>query len=448
MARTPSVRGLRVFGIVWGGQLISLIGSGLTTFVLGLWVYQQTQSATQFALILVSGALPRIVFSPLAGALADRWDRRLIMLLSDCGAGLSVLAVALLYFAHHLATWQIYLATAVGAACSTFQLPAYIAATTMLVPRKQLGRANGLLQLGLATQDVLAPPIAGLLVAVLQIGGVLLIDVGTFAVAVLTLLIVRFPTPPVLKGGQAGQGALRREMLSGWIYIVRRPGLLGLLLFFVATNFLSGMIAALIYPLVLTFTKASALGLVISVAGSGMLLSSLVMSVWRGPQRRIRAVLASEAIFGVGLCVMGLRPSTLLIALGACIAHISLPITYVTNQTIWQTKVAPDVQGRVFAVRQMAGKAATPLAYLLAGPLADNVFNPLLTEHSTLAGGIGQLIGVGPGRGIGLIFLLMGLLALMTAVAGRLTPRVRHIEEELPDACPDTSEVVLVPVTS
>ncbi len=444
MAEVQPARGLRVFGIVWGGQLISLIGSGLTTFVLGLWVYQQTQSVTQFALILVSGALPRILFSPLAGALADRWDRRLVMLLSDCGAGLSVLAVALLYFTHHLAVWHIYLATALGAACSAFQLPAYIAATTVLVPRQQLGRVNGLLQLGLATQDVLAPPIAGLLIVSLQIGGVLLIDVGTFAVAVLTLLLVRFPTPPVSAEGQAEKGALRREMLSGWTYIVRRPGLVGLLLFFVATSFLSGMIAALIYPLVLTFTSATALGLVISVAGSGMLLSSLVMSIWRGPQRRITWVLASEAIFGIGLCIMGLRPSTLLIALGACIAHISLPLNYVTNQTIWQAKVTPDAQGRVFAIRQMAGKAATPLAYLLAGPLADSVFNPLLTPHGALAGSIGQLIGIGPGRGIGLTFVLMGLLALLTTVAGWLSPRLRHIEEELPDA----SEAVLVPMTS
>lgn len=440
MATIPSSREWRVFGIVWGGQLVSLVGSGLTTFVLGLWVYQQTQSVTQFALILLSGALPRILFSPLAGVLADRWDRRWLMLLSDAGAGLSVLAVALLYFAHHLAVWQIYVATALGAACNAFQVPAYVAVTTLLVPSRQLGRVNGLLQLGLAAQDVLSPPIAGLLISTLQIGGVLMIDVGTFVFAILTLLVVRFPATPATVEGQTGRGSMRDEMLSGWTYIARRPGLFGLLLFYAATSFLSGMIAALIYPLVLTFASATALSVVIAVAGSGMLLSSLVMSAWRGPQRRVAGVLAGEAIFGIGLMLIGLRPAILLIALGAFIAHISLPLSYVTNQTIWQAKVAPDAQGRVFAIRQMVGRAATPLAYLLAGPLADGIFNPLLAAHGPLAGNVGRLLGVGAGRGIGLIFVFMGALALAFTGIGMLSPRLRLVEQEIPD----TSEEPLV----
>jgi DHA3 family macrolide efflux protein-like MFS transporter len=427
-------RGMRIFNIVWCGQLVSLIGSGLTSFVLGLWVYQRTQSVTQFALILFSATLPRILLSPLAGALADRWDRRLIMLLSDAGAGISILAVALLYFTHQLETWHIYVASAASAVCGTFQFPAYVATTTVLVPKQQLGRINGLLQLGLAAQDVIAPALAGVLIAIIQLGGVLLIDVGTFFVAVITLLWVRFPSAPTTAEGEAGKGSLLREALYGWHYIMARPGLFGLLLFFASTSFLNGLIGALIYPLILAFSPATSLGIVASVAGGGLVLGSVVMSAWNGPKQRIAGVLCSEFVFGLGILLIGLRPSTLLITIGAVIAHTALPVSNVTNQAIWQNKVSPDVQGRVFAMRQMVGRAVTLMALLLAGPLADDVFDPLLAVHGPLAGNLGQLTGVGPGRGIGLMFLLMGMLALLTTVFGYFQPRLRLIDNELPDA--------------
>lgn len=434
MSPSQPAPGWRVFSIVWGGQLVSLVGTGLTTFVLGLFVLQRTQSVTQFALILLSGALPRILLSPLAGVLADRWDRRWVMILSDVGAGLSVLAVALLYVVQQLAIWQIYLATAAGAACATFQLPAYIAATTLLAPRRQLGRVNGLLQLGLASQDVLAPMLAGLLVAALHLGGVLLIDVATFAISILTLLAVRFPTPPTTTEGLQGHGSLRYQMRFGWRYIAARPGLLGLLVFFATTSFLNGLIASLIYPLILSFASPAELGIIISVAGTSLVASSLIMSAWNGPKRRLLGVLGSQFIFGLGILIIGLRASGILVAIGALIAHAALPIGNVTNQAIWQRKVAPDVQGRVFAMRQMVGRAMTPIAVLLAGPLADGVFNPLLTAHGALAGSLGRFIGTGPERGIGLIFLLMGLMALLTATFGLLAPRLRSVDDELPDA--------------
>lgn len=434
MSSLPSSSGMRIFGVVWFGQFISLIGSGLTSFVLGLWVYQLTGSVTQFALILFSGTLPRILLSPLAGALADRWDRRWMMLLSDAGSGLSVLSIALLFFTHQLAIWQIYVATAAGAICGTFQFPAYVATTTLLVPKEQLVRANGMLQLGLAAQDILAPLLAGILIAAIQPGGVLIIDVATFCFAVFTLLIVRFPSPVLSRESRTGNGSLLYEALYGWSYIAARPGLVGLLVFFAATSFINGMIGALIYPLILAFTTATQLSFVVSIAGGGMLLSSLVMSTWSGPKSRIGGVLVSQLIFGLGLLFIGLRPSILLIGFGALVAHLMLPVNNVTNQAIWQSKVAAGAQGRVFAMRQMVAKAMTLLAFLLAGPLADKVFNPLLAVHGTLAGNLGQLVGVGPGRGIGLMFVIMGILTLLVVSIGYFNRNLRLVERELPDA--------------
>ena len=440
MSLLTSSRGMRVFNIVWFGQFVSLIGSGLTSFVLGLWVYQLTGSVTQFALILFSGTLPRILLSPLAGALADRWDRRWMMLLSDAGSGLSVLSIALLFFTHHLAIWQIYVATAAGAVCGTFQFPAYVATTTLLVPKQQLGRANGMLQLGLAAQDILAPLLAGILIAAIQPGGVLIVDAATFCFAMLALLIVKFPSPVISQKGRTGNGSLLQDSFYGWSYIVARPGLLGLLLFFAATSFINGMIGALIYPLILAFTSATQLSFVVSIAGGGMLFSSLIMSTWSGPKSRIRGVLGSQLVFGLGILCIGLRPSTLLIGFGALVAHLMLPVNNVTNQAIWQSKVAADTQGRVFAMRQMVAKAMTLLAYLIAGPLADKIFNPLLAVHGPLAASLGQLIGVGPGRGIGLMFIIMGILTLLAVFIGYFNRNLRLVERELSD----TDEAPLV----
>lgn len=427
-------RGMRVFIIVWLGQLVSLVGSGLTSFALGLWVYEHTGSVTQFALIGLFTALPNIVLSPLAGALVDRWDRRWAMILSDTGAGLCTLMMAFLFLTNRIEVWQIYLAAGASAAFGTFQWPAYSAAMTLLVPKKHLGRANGMVQFGQAAAEILAPALAGVLVLTSRVQGILLIDFVTFFFAVTTLLLVRFPGPETTTAAQARKDSLWREASYGWRFITARRGLLGLLVFFAVVKFLWGMVGALIAPMILGFTSADVLGAIISIAGGGMLAGSLLMSAWGGPKRRIDGVLHFELLSGLCFLLIGLRPSAWPVALGAFGAHLTIAIIYGSNQAIWQSKVPPNVQGRVFATQQMVAKSTTPLAYLTAGPLADKLFEPLLASDGPLTGSIGQITGVGPGRGIGLLFIVMGILKVAVTLGGYLYPRIRLVEDELPDA--------------
>jgi DHA3 family macrolide efflux protein-like MFS transporter len=428
---------LTAFATVWFGQFVSVIGSGLTSFALGVWTFERTGSATQFALIGLFAVLPRVVLSPLAGTIVDRWDRRRAMIVSDAGAGFSTLVLVLLLFADRLEIWHIYLIVGVSAAFSTVQWPAYAAATTTLVPKKDLGRANGMIQFGQAAAEILAPAVAGVLVQTIRLQGVILIDFATFVLAIITLLLVRFPQPPSTAAGESGSTSLRQEITFGWTYISARPGLLGLLLFLTVVNFLWGMVGALITPMILGFTTSDVLGVIISIAGVGMLTGSLVMSIWGGLQRRINGVLGFEFLSGICFLLMGLRPSFWPVAIGAFGAHVTIAIVFGSNQAIWQSKVAPDVQGRVFAAQQMMAKAASPLAYLLAGPLADNLCEPLLATTGSLAGNVGQIIGSGPGRGIGLLFIMMGLVKMAVVVAGYAHPRIRFVEDELPDAIDD-----------
>jgi DHA3 family macrolide efflux protein-like MFS transporter len=432
--RKVNLRGMGVFPIVWAGQMISLVGSGLTSFALGVWLFERTGSITQFTLVGLFAVLPRVLLSPLAGALVDRWDRRRMMILADAGAGLATLAIALLLLAGRLDVWHIYLAVGFSAASGTAQWPAYAAATTMLVSRENLGRANGMVQLGQAVSEILAPALAGVLLLTVGLGGIILIDFVTFLVAIGTLLPIRFPPARAPAASVKQQETLWREMAHGWSAIRVRPGLAGLLVFLAAVNFLWGMVGALIAPMILGFTSSDVLGMLVSIAGVGMLAGSLIMSVWGGPRRRIHGVLGFELLSGLCFLLMGLRPSFWPIAGGVFGAHLTIAFVYGSNQAIWQTKVPAGIQGRVFATQQMVARSASPLAYLLAGPLAERLFEPLLAPGGTLATSVGLVVGVGPGRGIGLLFMVMGVIKVIVSSAGYLHPRIRLVEDELPDA--------------
>ncbi len=433
MTRRVSPKGFRVFLLIWLGQSVSLIGSNLTGFALGVWVYQRTGSVTQFALISLFTALPGIAFSPIAGALVDRWDRRRAMMLSDFGGGLCTLSVALLLLAARLEVWHIYILVALSSTFSAFQWPAYSAATTLLVPREHLGRSSGMVQVSEAVAQILSPVIAGVLMGVIGIHGVILIDVATLVFALGTLAFVRVPRPEASSEGASGRGSLLHEAAFGWTYIRARPGLLGLLLFYTATNFATGIVGVLFTPLVLSFSTVDVLGLLMSIGGLGYLAGSVTMSAWGGPRRRIHGILGAGLLMGAVLFAAGIPPRVGILGAAAFLFFFSNPITNACSQAIWQSKTPPDVQGRVFAMRRMIAWASLPLAYVTAGPLADRVFEPLLAESGRLAGSVGRFIGVGPGRGIALMFIILGFVILLSVLAAYLHPRVRRVDTEVPD---------------
>jgi MFS family permease len=440
MTQKTASHGMRTFIVVWFGQLVSTIGSGLTGFALGVWVYQETGSTTLFAMNMLAYAIPNLIVSPFAGALVDRWDRRTIMILSDSGAGLATLSVAVLLLTGNLEVWHVFLATAASATFTTFQWPAYSATTTLLVPKEQLGRAGGMVQIGEAVSQLLAPAAAGALFVTTGLQGVVLIDFATYIIAIGTLLLVRFPQPEATEEGEESRGTLLNEAVYGWKYITARSGLLGLLLIFAAFNFLNSLTNPLLAPMILDMTTADVFGYLFSIVGVGMLIGTLVMSAWGGPKRRIHGVLFFLFLAGLFTMGFGFSPSLTVMAVAGFFLMLVLPVINGSSQAIWQIKVAPDLQGRVFAVRRMIAWSIIPIAYILAGPLNDKVFKPLLVEGGTLANTVvGQVVGVGPSRGTGLLFIVIGFLSALVALSGYLNPRVRNIEDELPDVTTEAS---------
>lgn len=425
---------MSVFILIWFGQLVSLIGSSLTSFALGVWVYQRTGSVTQFSLIYLFALLPGILISPVAGALVDRWNRRWCMILSDCCGGVCTAAIAFLLATRHLEIWHIYLAACLYSVFKAFQLPAYTAATTLLVPKENLPRANGMVQSGEAISTLLSPLLAGILLGIIQLPGVIFVDFATFLFAFTTLLIVRFPDVKTTRDSEDSKSSIWHETIYGFSYITNRPGILVLLILFTTNNFVFGLIEALFTPLVLSFTSVTVLGIIQSIGGLGMFIGSLVISTWGGPKSLIFGVCCFIFLSQISILALGLRTSAELFALGNFFYFFSSPIINTCFFAILQKKVTPDVQGRVFAVARMICWSSLPLAYLAAGPLADKIFEPLMAANGLLAGSIGQIIGVGSGRGIGLLFVVMGILAMLVIIAAYQYPRFRLVEKELPDA--------------
>lgn len=434
MTRRTAGHGMKIFLILWFGQTISTLGTGLGSFALGVWIYQETGSATLFAIMAFLAATTALVLSPFAGVAADRWDRRWVMVLADLGSGVMTALMAYALWADRLQIWHAYVIAVVMTGFGVFQGPAFVASVSSLVPREHLARASGMSQMGRSISQIVSPILAGVLVMAIGYHGVILIDFATFLFAVGTLFLIRIPRPHA-DAEARDRGSIRRNIVLGWTYIRQRAGLLSLLVLFAITNFSLGIVQVLITPMILAFSSPAGLGTVQSAGATGALLGALLLSLWGGPRRRVWGIFAFILLEGFVLFLGGARPNVALVAFAACLFMFSGPFINGLSQAIWQSKVAHGLQGRVFAMRQMIAMSTAPVAYLVAGPLADQLFNPLLAPGGPLADTlVGRIVGVGPERGVGLLFIVLGALIVLVTAVSYLNPRLRHVEEELPDA--------------
>jgi len=398
-------------------------------------MYQQTKSPMAMAMMAVFYITPFLLLSPFAGVMVDRYNRKLMMMVSDLIAVLATAAIFILAATHHLEFWHLYITAIFYGIGNTFQWPAYSAVISTLVPKEQLGRVNGLMTLMEAGPGVVAPILAGALLPVIGIANILAFDVLTFFLAIGTLAMVHIPQPRKTEEGQKKTGNALSEAAYGFTYIFARPGLLGLQLIYFTGNLFAGIAFAITAPMILARTNSSVIfGSVQSAGAIGMVLGGVIMGVWGGFKKRVNGVFLGWTIASLfGMLMFGLGQGLIWWVIATGLANLVLPILDGSNQAIWQSKVAPDLQGRVFSARRLIAWFAQPIAPVIGGALAEYVFEPALQSHSTLANGFGWLVGAGPGAGMSLLIIFCGIAGILTGLSGYFIPAIRNVEQVLPD---------------
>lgn len=425
--------GRKAFHILIAGQTVSVLGTRMTQFALLVWAYEQIGTATALALLGFFVTLAFVAACPIAGMLVDRWDRRKVIVWADIGAGLMTGLLLMLFTLGRLRIWHLYLLQGISGALGAFQNPASAAAITLLVPKETLTRSNALIGLGRSATQILAPALAGLLMQIGGLGLVMIADLATMAIALLGLLLIEIPAPPPSSEGRRAAGALGHQLLFGMRYILARPGLRAILgIFFLINLFATITYFGVLSPMILARTGGNELqlGLVRTLMGVGGILGGLVLTRWRGPRRKARLYLTSTAVcFLSGDLMMGLSKGLAGWSIAGTWTEFTIPFVISPYYALWQEIVPPDVQGRVFSARETIQILSQPAGYLIAGALADHVFEPALQEGGALTASVGKLVGTGPGAGMSAMFLCTALLGGLTGLVGFLSPSIRRLDD-------------------
>jgi MFS transporter, DHA3 family, macrolide efflux protein len=398
------------FFIMWTGQAFSLFGSSLVQFALIWHITASTGSATLLATAAMVGMLPHVLLGPFAGALVDRWNRRRVMIIADSVIALFSLLLVVLFFTGVVQIWHILVVMAIRSLGGAFHWPAMTASTSLMVPSDQLSRIAGLNQALQGAMGIVAPPLGALLLIWMPVGGILLIDVGTAAIAVLALAMIAIPQPARLQiTAGTGLRPVLTDMKQGFRYIALWPGLLWLTALAMVVNFMGTPVFSLI-PILVTRHfggEAMQLGMINSSYSIGFVVGGLVLSAWGGFKKKIHTSFLGLFGMGFGVLLVAAAPPHLFIlgVAGITIAGIMNPITNGPLFAIFQSSIAPEMQGRVLALISSAAGLISPISLMIAGPIADAV-------------------------GIQSWYWAAALVSILLAVAGMFIRPILQIEEQ------------------
>jgi MFS transporter, DHA3 family, macrolide efflux protein len=399
------------FFVIWGGQAFSLIGSALVQFALVWWLTQKTGSATVLATASLVALLPQIILGPFVGALIDRWNRRLIMIVADSFIALATSVLIFLFLTNMVQVWHVYIILMLRSLGGAFHSPAMTSSTSLMVPKKHLARVAGMNQTLQGVVSIFAPPLGALLLSLMPTGQVLFVDIGTAALAVIPLLFIAVPQPPrqiAISNGTEKKSSYWHDLKEGYSYVVKWPGLLGLILLAMALNFLLSPASSLTPLFVRKIFNGGAqeLGWVESVFGVGVILGGLALSLWGGFKRRIITSFTGIIGIGIGVILIGLTPANLfwLLLAGNLILGVTQVFANGPLSAIFQSTIAPDMQGRVFSLINAGATAMMPLSLLIAGPVSDWL-------------------------GIRVWFVFGGILCILMTVMAFFNPVIMNIED-------------------
>jgi len=429
--------GLSGFFVVWTGQFVSTVGTLMTSMALTFWAFDVTGRATELGLMFFFTFGPRLIFMPIAGALLDRWNRKKLLIIADALAGLTSIATLALVHLDALEIWHLYVLTALLSTFGCFQNPGFTASATLMVPKKHYGRTSGLLMLTYSASSIIAPALAGILLPILGLKGILLVDLATFLVAVGAIALIPIPQPerdpaaPIHPVRQIG-----RDLVEGFRYLFEHGKLFTLLSIHAGINMLGIFYDVLLRPMVLLRTGDNeiALATILSLFGFGGAAGALAVTLWGGPKKRRIPFSFLVYILAFALrAISGLKIGVFWLAAFAFGFSACLSLGTSAVRAFFQSKVPPALQARVWATFITMVTAGMQVTMLIAGPLADRVFEPAMQSGGALARLFGGLVGTSAGSGLGLLIFLGNLGAVIVFAIGYAFRSMRSLDVSLPD---------------
>ncbi|MEM8672883.1 MAG: MFS transporter [Cyanobacteria bacterium P01_G01_bin.67] len=419
------------FIVIWIGQLASLLGSEMTNFAITIWAWEITGQATPLSLILFFVHTPRVIASMFAGVFVDRYSRKLLMMIGDLAAGASTIALLFLFLTNNLQIWHLYFTAAVNSLFGLIQGLAYSASLSLIIPQQHYTRATALNTIQISSSFIFAPALAGAFYPLIGLRGILIIDIVTFIFAIATLSMVQIPQPERKKVTKKNIRNIKQELTFGLRYLFKHPNLLAILVFLLINNLINSVNFAILPAMVLARSNSdpTVWGRLLTTFGIGGVLGAATMSIWNLPKRRINGLLMGNAIWKGGLILLSITQSMFLQLVAAIVSGFCSPFPESSNQGFWISKVKPEIQGRVFAARDLIAGIATPLGAAIAGPLADNVFAPAMKTNSILAQLLGDILVSGTGAGMALTIALFSCCGVAIALGGYAFPVLREVEK-------------------
>lgn len=422
---------LRSFLILWITQSLSSLGSAMTNFAVVIWSYQQQGSALATALLMVCSYAPYVLLSMFAGALSDRWNKKVTMLASDSFAALCTVFVLLLLVTGKLQVWHLYLLNTFNGLMNTVQQPASDVSITLLTPKKYYQKVSGMRSFSQSLVTVLTPVLATAILSFTSIHFVIFFDLATFSIAFIGLLCF-VKIPKIREQTTARQETILQSVKSGLQYLTDNRGILDLILFLAVINFTASIFSAALPAMLLSRTGGGefALGMVNTATGIATMFGSLMVTILPPPKSRVN-VICNCLLFSMSTenFILAFGRNTPIWCLGSVLGWIFIPVMNANMDVLFRSKIPVNMQGRVYSARNTLQFFTIPLGYLWGGILVDRVFEPFMAAQQSLSSPWISLFGTGKGSGAAMLFFVIGVFGALSCLPFRADKHIWKLEE-------------------
>lgn len=408
-----TLKELRTFIILWLTQALSSLGSSMTGFALVIWLYNDSGSALTTALLTVCSYAPYVIVSIFAGAISDKWNKKAVMLVCDSFAALTTVCVLVLLKTGSLEEWHLYILNALNGLMNSVQSPASDVATTLLTPEKHYQKTSAMRYFSNSLVSILTPVLAAAIVFFAGLDAVIAFDLATFAVAFTVLLF--FIKIPEVPQNESSKETLLRSAKSGVSYLGRNKGILCMILFLSAINFIASIYEAALPALILSKGNEAALGAVSSSAGIATLIGSVIATFFPKPKSRSKTICACLLVsMSTENFLLAFGNNTIAWCIGAVLGWLFIPLMSANYDVIFRSTVPKEMLGRVYSVRNTLQFFSIPVGYFLGGFLVDKVFEPFMagTKNALLL----NIFGTEKGSGAAFLFFVIGIAGVLVCI--------------------------------